>query len=111
MLAREQLARLPARGDERAAADALSDAAQSALAQVQWREEQKQQRAPVAALVADSLTGQDAVNLAKSFNDRVGITGIVLTRKSISRPPIFNLILPSCGKRCSAMSPRKRLPA
>jgi signal recognition particle subunit SRP54 len=31
-------------------------------------------------LVADSLTGQDAVNLAKNFNDRVGITGIVLTR-------------------------------
>jgi signal recognition particle subunit SRP54 len=31
-------------------------------------------------LVADSLTGQDAVNLAKSFDDRVGITGIVLTR-------------------------------
>ena len=31
-------------------------------------------------LVADALTGQDAVNLAKSFDDRVGITGIVLTR-------------------------------
>ena len=31
-------------------------------------------------LVADSLTGQDAVNLAKNFNDRVGITGLVLTR-------------------------------
>jgi signal recognition particle subunit SRP54 len=31
-------------------------------------------------LVADSLTGQDAVNLAKSFDSRVGITGIVLTR-------------------------------
>ena len=31
-------------------------------------------------LVADALTGQDAVNLAKNFNDRVGITGIVLTR-------------------------------
>ncbi|VTZ26533.1 Signal recognition particle protein [Methylocella tundrae] len=31
-------------------------------------------------LVADSLTGQDAVNLAKSFDGRVGITGIVLTR-------------------------------
>jgi signal recognition particle subunit SRP54 len=31
-------------------------------------------------LVADSLTGQDAVNLARSFNDRVGLTGIVLTR-------------------------------
>ncbi len=31
-------------------------------------------------LVADALTGQDAVNLAKSFDERVGITGIVLTR-------------------------------
>ena len=31
-------------------------------------------------LVADSLTGQDAVKLAKSFNEAVGITGIVLTR-------------------------------
>ena len=31
-------------------------------------------------LVADALTGQDAVNLAKSFNERVGVTGIVLTR-------------------------------
>ncbi|HRD76315.1 MAG TPA: signal recognition particle protein [Hyphomicrobiaceae bacterium] len=31
-------------------------------------------------LVADALTGQDAVNLAKSFNERIGITGIVLTR-------------------------------
>jgi signal recognition particle subunit SRP54 len=31
-------------------------------------------------LVADSLTGQDAVNLARTFNERIGITGIVLTR-------------------------------
>jgi signal recognition particle subunit SRP54 len=31
-------------------------------------------------LVADSLTGQDAVHLAKSFDERIGITGIVLTR-------------------------------
>ncbi len=31
-------------------------------------------------LVADSLTGQDAVNLARSFDERVAITGIVLTR-------------------------------
>ncbi|MGI9424052.1 MAG: signal recognition particle protein [Hyphomicrobiaceae bacterium] len=31
-------------------------------------------------LVADSLTGQDAVTTAKAFEDRVGITGIVLTR-------------------------------
>ena len=31
-------------------------------------------------LVADSLTGQDAVNLATSFDERVGITGLILTR-------------------------------
>jgi len=31
-------------------------------------------------LVADALTGQDAVNLARSFDERVGLTGIILTR-------------------------------
>lgn len=31
-------------------------------------------------LVADALTGQDAVTIAKTFHDQVGVTGIVLTR-------------------------------
>ncbi|MBN8874024.1 MAG: signal recognition particle protein [Rhodospirillales bacterium] len=31
-------------------------------------------------LVVDAMTGQDAVNTAKSFNDAVGVTGIVMTR-------------------------------
>lgn len=31
-------------------------------------------------LVADSMTGQDAVNTAKIFDERVGLTGIMLTR-------------------------------
>ena len=31
-------------------------------------------------LVADAMTGQDAVNTAKHFQDKVGITGIMLTR-------------------------------
>ena len=31
-------------------------------------------------LVADSLTGQDAVNIAKSFNAQVPLSGIILTR-------------------------------
>ena len=31
-------------------------------------------------LVADALTGQDAVNTARIFHERIGITGIVLTR-------------------------------
>ncbi|HAE48044.1 MAG TPA: signal recognition particle protein [Tistrella mobilis] len=31
-------------------------------------------------LVADAMTGQDAVTIAKTFQDRVGLTGIALTR-------------------------------
>ncbi len=31
-------------------------------------------------LVADSLTGQDAVNVATQFHERIGLTGIMLTR-------------------------------
>jgi signal recognition particle subunit SRP54 len=30
--------------------------------------------------VADSMTGQEAVNVAKVFNDRLGITGVILTK-------------------------------
>lgn len=31
-------------------------------------------------LVVDALSGQDAVNVAKEFNEKIGLTGIVLTR-------------------------------
>jgi signal recognition particle subunit SRP54 len=31
-------------------------------------------------LVVDAMTGQDAVNTAKAFNEAVGVTGIVMTR-------------------------------
>ncbi len=31
-------------------------------------------------LVADSMSGQDAVNVAQSFDERLGITGIILTK-------------------------------
>jgi len=31
-------------------------------------------------LVADSMTGQDAVNIAKHFNEQIGIDGIILTK-------------------------------
>jgi signal recognition particle subunit SRP54 len=31
-------------------------------------------------LVADAMTGQDAVNIARSFNEQIGIDGIVLTK-------------------------------
>ncbi|MDI6728553.1 MAG: signal recognition particle receptor subunit alpha, partial [Thermodesulfovibrionales bacterium] len=31
-------------------------------------------------LVADAMTGQDAVNMAKSFNEQIGLDGIILTK-------------------------------
>lgn len=31
-------------------------------------------------LVVDSMTGQDAVNVAESFNEKLGIDGIILTK-------------------------------
>ena len=31
-------------------------------------------------LVADSMTGQEAVNIAQGFNEQVGITGLILTK-------------------------------
>lgn len=31
-------------------------------------------------LVVDAMTGQDAVNTAKAFNEAVGVTGVVMTR-------------------------------
>jgi HlyD family secretion protein len=50
-----QIANLPARTDEIAAATAEVKAANDALAQAQWRVEQKTQKSPVAALVVDTL--------------------------------------------------------
>lgn len=36
---------------------------------------------PIETLLAtDAMTGQDAVNIAREFNEKIGITGIVLTR-------------------------------
>lgn len=31
-------------------------------------------------LVADAMTGQDAVNVAKAFSERLGVTGVILTK-------------------------------
>jgi signal recognition particle subunit SRP54 len=44
-------------------------------------EQVKQRANPIETLlVADSLTGQEAVNIAKTFHERIGITGLILTR-------------------------------
>jgi HlyD family secretion protein len=55
LTAQVQVARLPARSDEVAAARAELKAAGDVLAQAQWRLDQKTQLAPVAALVTDTL--------------------------------------------------------
>ncbi|HET8726543.1 MAG TPA: signal recognition particle protein [Alphaproteobacteria bacterium] len=66
-------------------------------------------------LVADAMTGQDAVGVAQSFNEKVGITGIVLTRvdgdarggaalsmRSVTGKPIK---LMGTGERVDALEP------
>jgi HlyD family secretion protein len=71
-----QVAKLPARSDERAAAEAQVDAARQALRQSDWRAQQKQQVAPVDAQVADTFfrpgeyvnAGQPVVSLLPPAN-------------------------------------------
>jgi HlyD family secretion protein len=71
-----QVARLPARSDERLAAQAQVDAARQALRQSDWRAQQKQQAAPVDAQVADTFfrpgefvnAGQPVVSLLPPAN-------------------------------------------
>ena len=66
-------------------------------------------------LVADAMTGQDAVNVAKAFGERAGITAIVLTRvdgdarggaalsmRAITGKPI---VLIGVGERIEALEP------
>src|SRR5208283_908418 len=66
-------------------------------------------------LVADAMTGQDAVNVAKAFGERTGLTGIVLTRvdgdarggaalsmRAITGKPI---VLIGVGERVEALEP------
>jgi signal recognition particle subunit SRP54 len=66
-------------------------------------------------LVVDAMTGQDAVNVAKSFNDAVGIDGVVLTKfdgdarggaalsvKAVTGKPIKFI---GTGEKLSALEP------
>jgi signal recognition particle subunit SRP54 len=66
-------------------------------------------------LVADSMTGQDAVNIAAAFNDRLDISGVVLTKmdgdarggaalsiRSITGKPIKFV---GVGEKLSALEP------
>jgi signal recognition particle subunit SRP54 len=47
---------------------------------LELREIKSQIKPKEVLLVADAMTGQDAVNIAKSFNERLGVDGIILTK-------------------------------
>ena len=47
---------------------------------LELREIKSQVKPKEVLFVADAMTGQDAVNIAKSFNERLGIDGIILTK-------------------------------
>jgi signal recognition particle subunit SRP54 len=47
---------------------------------LELREMKSQVKPKEVLLVADAMTGQDAVNIAKNFNDRLGIDGVILTK-------------------------------
>lgn len=50
-------------------------------------------------LVADAMTGQDAVNVAEMFNDKIGIDGVILTKlDGDSRGGAALSIRATCGK-------------
>lgn len=66
-------------------------------------------------LVADAMTGQDAVNIAKNFNERLGIDGVILTKMdgdarggaalsiaSVTRKPIKFI---GTGEKLDALEP------
>jgi len=66
-------------------------------------------------LVADAMTGQDAVNIAKSFSERLGVDGIILTKmdgdarggaalsiKSVAQKPIKFI---GVGEKLDALEP------
>ena len=55
-------------------------------------------------LVVDGLTGQDAVNTAENFNDRIGITGVVLTRMAVLR---FQCVRSQAGRSNLSVLARK----
>jgi signal recognition particle subunit SRP54 len=68
-----------------------------------------------ALLVVDAMTGQDAVQIAQSFNDRLGITGVVLTKldgdarggaalsiRAVTQRPI---VLVGVGEKLDALEP------
>lgn len=105
-----RVAKLPARSDERAAADASAEAAAFALKQSQWREQQKSQIAPVNAQVADTFyrvgewvnAGQPVVSLlpAEGVKARFFVAESELASIAVGQPVLIQC--DGCGAPIAA---------
>lgn len=103
-------AELPARVDEQIAAQAQAQAANAALRQSEWRREQKQQRAPVDAQVADTYfrqgeyvnPGQPVVSLLPPGNIKARFFVPEAELGSIKLGDSVQLSCDGCGEPISA---------
>ena len=65
-------------------------------------------------LVVDAMSGQEAVNVAKTFNEKVGISGVVLTKTDATPAAVRRFrfcryrqadLLPGTGEKLDALEP------
>ena len=105
-----QVARLPARVDERSAAQASADAAVASLQQTQWRTAQKQQTAPAAAVVAETFfragelvpAGQPVVSLLPPENMKARFFVPEAQIGSVAVGQVVQLLCDGCGTPIAA---------
>ena len=105
-----QVAKLPARSDERSAAQAGTSAALASLQQTQWRTAQKQQTAPAAALVAETFfragelvpAGQPVVSLLPPENLKARFFVPEAQIASLSVGQVVQLQCDGCGAPIAA---------
>lgn len=105
-----QVARLPARVDERSAAQAGTSAAQASLAQTQWRTAQKQQTAPTNALVAETFfrpgelvpAGQPVVSLLPPENIKARFFVPEAQIATLTVGQVVQLLCDGCGTPIAA---------
>lgn len=105
-----QVAKLPARVDERSAAQAGTSAAVASLQQTQWRTAQKQQTAPSAAIVAETFfragewvpAGQPVVSLLppENIKARFYVPEAQITTLAVGQ--VVQLLCDGCGTPIAA---------
>ena len=105
-----QVARLPARVDERSAAQAGTSAAVASLQQTQWRTAQKQQTAPATAMVAETFfragelvpAGQPVVSLLPPENVKARFFVPEAQIATLAVGQIVQLLCDGCGTPIAA---------